>query len=128
MPLFCIDFLFTFQENYLLLKGTEEPLKGIFWPPGGRLDFRENIDELAMRVQKREIGCFYPNYKPIGFSNYLFQDNKDSRALHTPTILFQIKLKEKFTPILDYRHSEYKWTRDLPLKLKNETFFFNSND
>ena len=74
MPIFCIDFLIKFQNKYLLIKRKEEPLKNIYWVIGGRLMFKEKIADAAERIQKREIGTYFSNFREIGFSNYLFPD------------------------------------------------------
>ena len=114
MPIFCIDFLYKCDHEYLLLKRVDEPLKNIFWLPGGRLRLNETIDDFALRVQERETGRFIKEYELIGFSNYLFQISKNARAIHTPTLLFKIKIEKKFIPILDNTHSDYIWTNKLP--------------
>ena len=62
MPIFCIDFLINCDKEFLLLKRNEEPLKGVFWMPGGRLHKNETIENFLIRVQSREIGRFFKNY------------------------------------------------------------------
>ena len=101
MPIFCIDFLISFQNKYLLIKRKEEPLKNLYWVIGGRLMFKEKITHAAKRIQEREIGTYFSNFTEIGFSNYFFPDKQNSRATHTPTLLFHIALKKTFNPILE---------------------------
>ena len=125
MPIFCIDFLFCCNKTFLLLKRTDEPLKGVFWPPGGRLRFREEIDHMAFRIQTKEIGTYYEDYKIVGFSNYFFENCKNNRALHTPTILYKIEIDKKFNPILDKSHSDFIWSNELPSKLLENTTFID---
>lgn len=120
MPIFCIDFLIKCEKEYLLLKRVDEPLAGLFWVPGGRLKLNENIQDFAIRVQMREIGRYFNNYKLKGFSNYFFDKKNNSRAVHTPTVLFEIDTKNKFSPVIDNTHSEFIWTDELPtLLVKN---------
>ena len=97
MPIFCIDFLIKKDEYFLLIKRLEEPLKGEFWLPGGRLRIYESIEEASKRIQSQEIGKYFPDINLIGFSNYRFKKNFSSRALHTPTLLFEIVLKNFYT-------------------------------
>ena len=104
----------------MLLKRVDEPLKNIFWFPGGRLRLNETIEDFALRVQERETGRYIKKYELIGFSNYFFKSSKNSRAIHTPTLLFKIRIKKQFIPILDKTHSDYVWTEKLPEEfLKN---------
>ena len=63
MPIFCIDFLISFQNKYLLIKRKEEPLKNLYWVIGGRLMFKEKITHAAKRIQEREIGTYFSNFR-----------------------------------------------------------------
>ena len=126
MPIFCIDFLISYRDKYLLIKRKEEPLKNIFWVIGGRILFRETIEDAAKRIQQREIGKHFSNFKEIGFSNYFFHDNPDSRATHTPTLLFQISVQKIFYPKIDKQHSDFIWSKEIPNELIKQTTFFES--
>ena len=77
----------------------------------------EKINDASKRIQLREIGRYFPNIKIIGFSNYHFKRKYSSRALHTPTILYEINVTEDFDPTIDKFHSNFKWTNKLPKKL-----------
>ena len=126
MPIFCIDFLISFQNKYLLIKRKEEPLKNSYWVIGGRLMFKETISHAAQRIQEREIGTYFSNFKEIGFSNYFFPNKQNSRATHTPTLLFYISIKKKFNPTVDEQHNNFIWSEHLPEELIKQTTFFNS--
>ena len=125
MPIFCIDFLISFQNRYLLIKRKEEPLKNLYWVIGGRLMFKEKITHAAKRIQEREIGTYFSNFREIGFSNYFFPDKQNSRATHTPTLLFHIAVKKMFNPILDEQHNNFIWSENIPKELIKQTIFFN---
>ena len=125
MPIFCIDFLISFQKKYLLIQRKEEPLKNSFWVIGGRLMFKETITNAAKRIQEREIGTYFPNFKEIGFSNYFFPNKPESKATHTPAILFKISVSETFNPIIDNEHSNFIWSENIPEELIKQTTFFN---
>ena len=126
MPIFCIDFLIHCDSHFLLLKRNEEPLKGVFWMPGGRLQKNETIENFLIRVQSREIGRYFKNYNLIGFSNYFFKYSINSRATHTPTLLFEIDTKSKFNPKIDKTHTEYSWSKDLPKELIENLILFQN--
>ena len=126
MPIFCIDFLIRYKNKFLLLKREDEPLKGVYWVIGGRLRFKETIEQLAKRVQMREIGRYFPMFKYIGFSNYFFPKVLHSRAIHTPTLLFLVEANEIFEPKIDNTHSHFIWSKDLPKELESQTIFFDS--
>jgi colanic acid biosynthesis protein WcaH len=123
MPIFCIDFLIEYENKYLLIKRSEEPVKGVYWVVGGRLRFKETVDQFAVRVQTREIGRCFDNRKLIAFSNYFFPDCLDSRATHTPSLLYLVKSNEMFTPKIDETSTDYIWTENLPDELVKQTQF-----
>ena len=126
MPIFCIDFLISFQKKYLLIKRKEEPLKNSYWVIGGRLMFKETISEAAQRIQEREIGRYFSNFKEIGFSNYFFPNEENSKATHTPTLLFHISVNQIFNPTLNEEHDNFIWSNNIPEKLIDQTTFFNN--
>ncbi len=126
MPIFCIDFLISFQKKYLLIKRKEEPLKNSYWVIGGRLMFKETIKHAAKRIQEREIGRYFSNFKEIGFSNYFFPNKRNSRATHTPTLLFYISVNKMFNPKLDEQHDNFIWSENIPEELIRQTKFFDN--
>ena len=128
MPIFCLDFLISFEKKYLLIKRNEEPLKNLYWIIGGRLMFKETIKDAAIRIQKREIGISFSNFKIIGFSNYFFTNKPNSRALHTPSLLFHISVNKIFNPKLDKQHNNFIWSDNIPEKLIKQTTFFETSN
>jgi len=126
IPIFCADFLIRCGDEYLLIKRENEPLKGVYWVIGGRLMFKETIKDFAHRVQMREIGRHFPDFKLIGFSNYFFPDVKDKRATHTPTMLYLVEVDEKFDPQVDDTHSDFIWSKHIPEELKKQTEFISN--
>jgi colanic acid biosynthesis protein WcaH len=125
LPIFCADFAFKCGDKYLLIKRTQEPVKGVFWVIGGRLRFKETIQQLAERVHVREVGRYYPNFKLVGFSNYIFPDVPDARATHTPTLLYLVEVDEMFEPVLDDTSCDFMWSTELPDELKDQTHFIH---
>ena len=126
MPIFGIDILITCKDKNLLIQRKVEPLKDTYWVIGGRLLFKEKIEEAAKRIQEREIGTYFSNLREIGFSNYLFPDKQNSRATHTPTLLFHVEVKKMFNPKLDNQHNSFIWSDKLPDELVKQTTFFKN--
>ncbi len=124
MPIFCIDFLITCKDKYLLIKRKDEPLKNKYFVIGGRMLFNEKIEDAARRIQKREIGKYYSNFNEIGFSNYIFPKTKESRATHTPSLLFKISVSKIFNPLIDNENNSFIWSNKIPNELLKQTIFF----
>tara|TARA_B100000927_G_scaffold32333_1_gene23494 strand:- start:53 stop:472 length:420 start_codon:yes stop_codon:yes gene_type:complete len=121
MPVFCADFLIFAERKYLLIKRKEEPAKDVYWVVGGRLRYKETMEELAERVMKQEIGQSFSNFKIIGYSNYIFPETPDSRATHTPTLLHIVEANKMFEPKIDNKHTDYIWSEKLPEELIKQT-------
>ena len=88
--------------------------------------FKEKITHAAKRIQEREIGIYFSNFKVIGFSNYFFPSKQNSRATHTPTLLFHIELEQIFNPSLNEQHTNFIWSEHIPEELVKQTTFFNN--
>jgi len=123
MPVFCADFLIFAEKKYLLIKRKQEPCKDVYWVVGGRLRYKETMAELAERVMMQEIGQSFPEYKIIGYSNYIFPDVPDARATHTPTILHIVPVKKMFDPKIDSKHTDYIWSDKLPEEMLKQTIW-----
>lgn len=123
LPLFCIDFLIKCDGKYLLIKRVDQPLKDVYWVVGGRLRYRETLEQLVRRVQTREIGRYFDNRRLIGFSNYFWPEVPNSRSTHTPSLLYLVEIDEMFIPEMDDTHLDYIWTENLPRELIEQTEF-----
>lgn len=125
MPVFCVDWLIRYENKYLLLERTQQPLKGRYWHIGGRLRMDETIKEAARRLQEREIGRYCGVGELIGFSNYMFTKGEDARATHTPAITYLVDVSEPFVPKLTETECNYIWTTSLPKDLVAQTQLLN---
>lgn len=126
MPIFCVDWLIRCGDKYLLLKRTQQPLKGQYWHIGGRLRIDESIVDAAIRLQTREIGRYCGLGTLIGFSNYRFEKLEDARATHTPAITYLVDVDEEFVPELTETECDYIWTDKLPKDLLTQSQFVNN--
>ena len=66
LPLFCVDIIAKSDKGIILGKRKNEPAKGQYWLPGGRLHFRESFEDCAKRKMKEETGF---DVKVKGFAN-----------------------------------------------------------
>ena len=123
VPIFCVDFLIRCGNKNLLIKRTQEPLKDTYWVIGGRMNMRESMNDLAIRIQQREIGRYINNRKLIGFSNYFHPEVENPRSTHNPTLLYLVRTEEMFEPNIDNTHSDYIWTEKLPDQMIEQTEF-----
>ena len=90
-----------FMDNSLLLmRRRNEPAKGQWWFPGGRILKGESLIEALRREIREETGLEISEYKLINVYSRVFPER------HDITIVYLCKCKEdKIT--LDNEHSEY---------------------
>ena len=82
IPILCVDIILRHKDKVLLIKRSDEPCKGIYWPIGGRVHKGESVDAAARRKILEEIGIEYKGILiPIGF----YEDNYTESAFEAKT-------------------------------------------
>lgn len=82
IPILCVDIILRHKDKVLLIKRSDEPCKGIYWPIGGRVHKGESVDAAARRKILEEIGIEYKGALiPIGF----YEDNYTESAFEAKT-------------------------------------------
>lgn len=127
IPILCIDALIINNKNeYLLVKRLKDPLKGIYWVPGGRVLHLEKTEEALVRVMKKELNIDVNNFKKEIYGVYedFFDSNsfENKANYHTVSVVYKIFIgEEKIDITLDAQSSEYKFSKIIPKRLKNLT-------
>lgn len=119
MPILCVDMIVSHKGKFLLVKRKNEPLKGKFWIPGGRILKGETLDTAVRRKTKEELGVRVRIIKFVGVFNKVFHKNKygSKTGFHGVSMVFLVKpfsLKIK----LDEQSSNWKLSKSLPKLLK----------
>lgn len=119
MPIVCIDsVIVNASGEYLLVKRNNQPLKGEYWLPGGRLMKNETLREAVKRKMNQELGIDVEIEKLLGFFETVFKKTTVDvvGGFHAVSFVFLLKpLQEKI--VLDNQSSNWKWFKELPKKL-----------
>jgi ADP-ribose pyrophosphatase YjhB (NUDIX family) len=94
----CVDVVLRYREKLLLIKRTEEPMKGVPWPVGGRIHKGETSENSARRKIKEEIGIdYHAPLIPIGFYEDTYSANSfsDDTSYSTISIVWAGVLTDK---------------------------------
>jgi len=121
----CVDVCLRYNDKLLLIKRTEEPCKGVFWPIGGRIHKGERAIDAAKRKIKEEIGIdFKGELYPIGFYEDRYTSNSFSKKTDycTLSIVWVGDLEGLPSIILDGTSEEYGLFEELPKRFKVTTF------
>ena len=120
MPVVCIDCLVRNRDGkFLLVKRENEPLKGEFWVPGGRLLKGERLEDAVHRKMREELGIEIKVIKNLGFFEEFFVKTaqKVKNGFHAISFLYLVEpLSNDIT--LDKQSSEWGWFVDVPARLK----------
>jgi colanic acid biosynthesis protein WcaH len=120
MPIVCVDCLVVNDNgDYLLVKRKNEPLKGEYWVPGGRLHKNERLVDAVRRKMREEIGVEVEILKSLGFFEEFFERTAEdaSGGAHSISLLYLVKPRS-FDIRLDDQSIEWGWFKDVPPRLK----------
>ena len=115
----CIDVILRHKDKVLLVKRTEEPCKGVYWPVGGRVQKGEAVDATARRKIKEEIGIdFKGTLIPIGFYEDTYSENsfENNTEYSTFSLVFvgDLNKEAKSKVNLDHTSDDFGYFDTLP--------------
>jgi len=110
MPILCVDVVLRDSDGmYLLVKRTNEPLKGQWWVPGGRVYKGESLEQAAIRKAREELSLEISSPKLLGYHEYFLGN------YHTVSFVFtEILPSGLIGVLLDDQNSEWGQFTDLP--------------
>jgi len=114
------------EKEFLFVKRKNNPAKGLFWTPGGRILNGETMKIAAQRILKEETGLrgsihyLSPVYLEEIFdtSDFDAEDQKiylpEIKTIHylSTAILMELEKTEEIK--LDFQSVAYKWQKELP--------------
>jgi colanic acid biosynthesis protein WcaH len=110
LPIASVEALILIDAALLFLKRNNEPAKGEWWFPGGRIHKGESFEQTLRREVKEETGLEISTSKLINVYSRVFPQR------HDITIAYLCTCKEGKIKI-DKEHSEYKLFKQLPKDL-----------
>jgi colanic acid biosynthesis protein WcaH len=120
MPIVCVDCLVENDKGeYLLVKRKNEPLKGEFWVPGGRLHKNERLADAVRRKMREEIGVDVEIIENVGFFEEFFHDTEQDAdgGVHSISVVYRVR-PLSYEIKLDDQSAEWGWFKDVPQRLK----------
>lgn len=122
VPILCVDVVLVHEGQYVLLRRKNDPLKGMWWVPGGRALKGEPTLKAAKRKVHEETGLKAHNFRIRG----IYEDSYKRSAWGTPTssvsIVYQAEVAE-FSPKIDKTSSNIKLSDFLPKRFAQKTKF-----
>ena len=90
----CVDLVIKTDDGVFMIKRDEQPYKGKYHLPGGRIRFRENILKAIRRIAKTEIGCNVVIGTLLGFMDFPKEIQYGNKR-HSMSLAFLVSPLEK---------------------------------
>jgi ADP-ribose pyrophosphatase YjhB (NUDIX family) len=100
MPIVSVEALIVMDYSLLFLRRNNQPVKGEWWFPGGRIHKGESLEQTLYRKIKEETGLEISESKLINVYSRVFPER------HDITIVYLCKCKEDKIK-LNNEHSKY---------------------
>jgi len=107
IPLASVDLLVVHEGRLLLMRRLNEPGKGVWFLPGGRIRYGETIRETVLRELEEETGLTPTRIEAKGSMSHLWPD------AHYVTTFFRIDIDDDAV-MINSEHDEYTWVTELP--------------
>lgn len=113
-PILCVDVLIIADNKCLLLMRNNDPVKGTYWFPGGRIYKNELIEQAAIRKAKEEtnLDCTFGHIVSIEQTLFEKQGSMLTDA-HTVNICCLLNAGNTSNLVIDKLHSDFKWVDKL---------------
>jgi len=109
VPLACLNIIIVDDEGRILvMKRNNEPAKGLYWYPGGRIKRGQSLEEALKEKIKEETGL---EWQELEFIRVASVDSTLFKTRHTININFLLKKKTNSTIRLNPEHSDFKWVK-----------------
>lgn len=122
LPILCVDIIIkNLNDNYLLIKRANNPLKGEWWVIGGRVLKCESLKQAAIRKLEEEVGLKITTLKLVGYYEDQFEENYfgSQTPFHSVSIVFSTIIEDSQQIKLDYQSLEWKYSKNLPERFQH---------
>lgn len=121
VPICAVDFVLVHQGKVLLALRKDEPAKGQWWIPGGRVLKNETLVDAVKRKAKQEAGVEVDVIRKIGCYEVMFAEApfpEVKTGVHYLAVCFVVVPQDKNIIItLDKTQERHRWIRNLESEL-----------
>lgn len=114
MPVLCVDVVLVSRHGFLMGFRNNEPAKGAWWFPGGRVLVNEMISDSIRRKMFQELGITkFGSVKFLGFGETLFSTSAFSVPTHTVNLVFLSRIGTRLPASRDAQHNKFRWFKKI---------------
>ena len=137
-PLIALDLIIYYKNKIILGRRINEPAKGLFFIPGGRILKGETLEKSCLRLTKNELGFTIPLNKFTFHMNtqHIYKNNffNNNFSTHYICLCYKYELNDiEYKKInIDQQHDDILWlTQDKMLKndlihINTKNYFINN--
>jgi len=125
-PLVAIDFIIRSPEGKILVgRRTNEPARGVFFVPGGRITKNESRSAAFRRISQEElgIGLDMADARFHSVNDHFYDTNrffKPGFGTHYVTLAYEITLDLELSSLPKDQHGEFEWLSPVELLRSGE--------
>ncbi len=114
-PLVSIDLIVRSpQDGILMGKRTNEPAKGFWFVPGGRIFKLETLEQAFSRISETELGNAYriQDAKLLGAFTHLYDENfahEPGISTHYVVLAYELRPDLALENLPRQQHASYRW-------------------
>ena len=121
IPIVCVDAIIKKDNQFLVIQRKENPLKGEWWVPGGRVHLGEELVVALMRKLSEELSInIKSSYKLVGIYEDFYNSSSFGEHLyHTISFVYEFNIDEMndLDIFLDSTISKWRFQNNLPERL-----------
>jgi len=119
IPIVCVDIIIKYNDKYLLVKRSRNPLKGEWWVVGGRIHKSELADNACRRIMIEEISISVSNFNYVGvYQDFFDESSFGKHGYHTISLVFETEIDNLKDIKLDHQSSSWRLFDQLPVRFK----------
>lgn len=125
LPVLCVDVMIRYKGKYLLIKRNEEPMRDVYWVPGGRVLKNESLRSAAKRKIREETGLVPYEMEMVGIYEDQYEESSLGRipdGYHTVAVVFEAFVDSLDGLKLDRTSEDWKLSNTLPSRFKIKVF------
>lgn len=125
-PLVSIDLCLVCDDQLLLGKRNNDPLKGGWFTPGGRIRKNETWQDALLRIAEAELGLSgiaVEDFALMGIWDHFYNNSAvdQNTSTHYVNLPHYAEFKSRPQITLDDQHGQFEWV-DLSVVAKDEKF------
>ena len=129
IPIVCVDAIIKKDNQFLVIQRKENPLKGEWWVPGGRVHLGEELVVALMRKLSEELSInIKSSYKLVGIYEDFYNSSSFGEHLyHTISFVYEFNIDEMndLDIFLDSTISKWRFQNNLPERLLKKMRFIH---